>query len=470
MSKIAITSFWVLFFAVFSTFSSSLCAQEKYSLKSQRTAGTIDRVEKQLDVAGMMIFEIDPETRESAATPTGDETRNQDKERPMRKIPMKVSAKQVYEEFLIQPGNTLQGEKAKPTLGAIYFTKAETVLEIDGQKQSPKFDLQKPLLAVDIHNAKANYFRPGDRMTRDELDVVHLQANTLLLDYILPNRSDIQVGNAWKLSPDAAGLLLQLDLVFQLDIRVKLAEVKNNVAILEISGWIEGSSDGTSSKIETTGKAYFDLQRKRIVWFGLVIRESRASGHAAPGMEVAAKIQIKISPIAKPEHLKEEVVAQIEFDSATYNRLLFEDPGNEWAFELTTDWYPLNWNEKQSTFRMVQGGELIAQCSVAKNQNAVVTQNVTLAEFAQNVQNVLKERTPYVNDSNSIQCQDGTTMYRVDVSGTHNDLEMRWIYYLITKKGERPRQLSAVFTIEESLVERFDTADRLMMESFGWME
>ena len=221
-----------------------------YRLISSRKDGSVDRVEKEIEIAGKLIYEIDPQTAQSVATPTREEiTKSDGSKRYIQRVPMKIDGKQTYEECFIQRGNTLQGELAKSTLGAWYFLADELKMEVDTTTEEPKLDSENPLMAVDIRDAKTHIFRPGGTLTREELDIVNLQANSLLLDFMLPNRADIRVGDTWKQSPDVMGLMLQLDLVFQLDVRTKLSEVKKTIAVLETSGWVEGSSDGTASKI-----------------------------------------------------------------------------------------------------------------------------------------------------------------------------------------------------------------------------
>ena len=216
---------------------------------------------------------------------------------------------------------------------------------------------------------------------------------------------------------------------------------------------------------------YFDLTRGRILWFGLIIRESRAAGYVAPGMEVAAQLRMKITPLAESKHFTDDVISHIAFDPASYDRLQFRDPGNLWAFQLTTDWYAVNFDKSQSAFRLVKGGELIAQCSTAVSPDPRTTQNITIEDFSENVQKSLSDYAPEIAESSVIPCEDGTVMYRVVAAGSYEkELPLRWTYYLITKKGSRPRQLTLVFTLEDRLLDQFENADQTMMETFGWME
>ncbi|MDO4584972.1 MAG: hypothetical protein Q4D62_12815 [Planctomycetia bacterium] len=440
-------------------------AETTYRLVSQRKAGDVDLVQKEIDVAGRLVIYQDAAGESVSRPALSEEASSRQKE---RKIPLKIHGEQEYEETLITQGNLLQGEQGKPTLGAWYFLKDETSIQIDSETATPHLKPEQPLMGVDIHDAEVHIFRPDGLLTREEKDLVDLQGNTLLLDFLLPNRGGMKIGDSWKQSPDTIALLLQLDLIFQLDVQTKLLEVKKGIAILETSGWVEGSSDGTSSKMDVTGKMYFDLNRGRIVWFGMLIRENRAAGYVAPGMEVVARLQYRIRPLKQPQHLTESVVSNITFDNTRYDQLLFEDVGQVWRCVLDSSWYATTWNERQATFRMVRGGNLIAQCSVASPINVQETQDLSLEAFAENIQKTLGAGFGEIVEQTETLRDDGTRIYRIDVSGKVDELPLRWIYYLLTRKGEKPLQETVVFTVEEKLLEDFGSADSMMIESFEW--
>lgn len=448
-----------------------------YRLVSSRQSGNVDLVEKTFDAAGTLLLELDPESLVSKSSPGNDEKKNaketskesDPEQKPViQSIPMKVTSRQSYEEMLIQAGNLLQGENAKSTLGAWYFLENETDIKIGENGTKPELNLEEPLIGVDIKGAQVNFFRQDGFLTRDELDLVNVQGNTLLLDYILPNKS-VKVGDSWKQSPDTMAILLQLDLVFNLDIQTTLTEVKKNVAILETKGWIEGSCEGGTSKINVTGKAYFDVTRGRILWFGMVIEEKRTAGYVTPGMDVTAKVQYKIKPLEESKNLTSDSTSKLAFDESQYGLILFEDPGNAWKFVLTPDWEPMNQNKFQSNFRLLRDGELVAQCTVAKVQNPKVSLNTTPEEFANEVKELLKENFQSVLDIKTLKSADGSEIYRVDVAAKYEGLDLRYICYLITQKdAKEPKQYTMIFTLEDELMEKFSDANEQMIQSFSW--
>lgn len=448
-----------------------------YRLVSARQSGSVDLVEKTFDAAGTLLLELDPESLVSKSSPGNDEKKNAKEtskesapeQKPViQSIPMKVTSRQSYEEMLIQAGNLLQGENAKSTLGAWYFLKNETEIKIGENGTKPELNLNQPVIGVDIKGAQVNFFRQDGFLTRDELDLINVQGNTLLLDHILPNKS-VKVGDSWKQSPDTMAILLQLDLVFNLDIQTTLTEVKKNVAILETKGWIEGSCEGGTSKINVTGKAYFDVTRGRIVWFGMVIEEKRTAGYVTPGMDVTAKVQYQIKPLEESKNLTSDSTSKLAFDESQYGLILFEDPGDAWKFVLTPDWEPMNQNKFQSNFRLLRDGELVAQCTVAKVQNPKVSLNTKPEEFADEVKELLKENFQSILDMKTLKSADGSDIYRVDVAAKYEGMDLRYICYLITQKdAKEPKQYTMIFTLEDELMEKFSDANEQMIQSFSW--
>jgi len=476
-SGFIVIAFTLLFFGTSLRADEAKTAETTYRLVSARQSGDVDLVEKTFDAAGTLSLELDPDSHVSKASPGNDEKSKEKKSKKdpqvaqepvIQSIPMKVTSRQSYEEMLIQPGNLLQGENAKSTLGAWYFLKNETEIKIGESTAKPVLNLDQPFIGVDVKGAQVNFFRQDGFLTRDELDLINVQGNTLLLDQILPNKS-VKVGDSWKQSPDTMALLLQMDLVFNLDIQTTLTDVQKNVAILETKGWIEGSYEGNTSKINVTGKAFFDLTQKRILWFGLVIEEKRTAGYVTPGMDVTAKVQYQIKPMKESKNLTSDSTAKLAFDEARYGLMLYEDPGKVWKFVLTPDWEPMNQNEFQSNFRLLREGELVAQCTVAKVQNPKVSLNMKPDEFANEVKEMLKESFQSILDVKTLKSADGSDVYRVDVAAKYEGLNLRYIFYLITQKeGKDPKQYTMVFTLEDELMEKFSDANEQMIQSFSW--
>ena len=156
-------------------------------------------------------------------------------------------------------------------------------------------------------------FSPLGPLDRDELDLVSVPANSAMIDVLLPNRL-VAVGETWKLGSDWMAPLVGLDAVHRSTVECKLDRVEKGVAIVHCQGAISGSAAGVSSEITVAAKYSFDTQRKRISWFAMTLREKRALGHAHPGLEVTARVQMAIEKKSNVADVARERAGRLELE------------------------------------------------------------------------------------------------------------------------------------------------------------
>ena len=82
--------------------------------------------------------------------------------------------------------------------------------------------------------------------SRDELDLIDVQGNSILLDVLLPNRS-VSIGKTWKLASSPLAQLLGLDVISQSDVVSRLVSVKDQIALVETSGIVSGAVGGVAT-------------------------------------------------------------------------------------------------------------------------------------------------------------------------------------------------------------------------------
>ena len=88
----------------------------------------------------------------------------------------------------------------------------------------------------------------------------------------------------------------------------------------------------------------------------------------------------------------------------------------------------------------------------------------TLADFQQDVKNVLGDNFGEIINGNEEVNESGLHLMRVVTSGTISGLSISWVYYHITNdQGERA---SCVFTFESDLADRFEGLDQAILSSF----
>ena len=109
----------------------------------------------------------------------------------------------------------------------------------------------------------------------------------------------------------------------------------------------------------------------------------------------------------------------------------------------------------------------MAQCNVAALPGGQ-TKPISLAEFQQDVQQTLgKQFGQFTNASESTN-EAGCTVLRVVARGTVSQLPIQWIYYLIA--DPKNQRVSLAFTLEQSLEDRFEHADRELVTALRLSE
>jgi hypothetical protein len=117
--------------------------------------------------------------------------------------------------------------------------------------------------------------------------------------------------------------------------------------------------------------------------------------------------------------------------------------------------------------RLVDRGDLIAQCNISPLPTLPEGQGLTLEGFQNDVKQALGKSFGEVVEAAQEAGEGRITVQRVTVSGTAGELPIQWTYcHLFDDKG---RRASLAFTIEGSLVERFAQIDRELIGGFHFL-
>ena len=347
-----------------------------------------------------------------------------------------------------------------PTRSIRYYDEAAAAIKVDKGGEKPTLEARRRLIVAEKPGKSAPVlFCPASPLSREELDLIEVPGNTLLVDRLLPDEP-VAVGDSWPLDKQSLADLLGIDGVSTSDVKATLAEVAAGLADVAASGSLIGAVGGVSTEIELKVRYKFDLEQKRIVHFALLIKEKRSVGHVGPGLDTVAKVLVKISPISGSENLTAEAVASLPPAAAPENlRLRYTAAGGQFGFLHDRRWYLTTEDPKLAVFRLVDQGELIAQCNIS-SVLAAPKKALTLAEFQRDVQQSLGKNFGQFVSAGQSTTEAGYTVFRVVVQGNVSKLPIEWIYYLVgDAQGNR---VSLAFTLEESLKERFAEADRAL--------
>ena len=203
-------------------------AKPTYTLLSQRKPGQTDRVAVMMEVGG--------EFNERGKT---------------ERTPMSGADNLIYHEL------TLKADRDRPQ-AVRYYEKAESAMTRKDRSRQQSLAEASRLVGVRADLPAVTVFSVRQPLTRDELEVIDIQVNSLLLDRLLPDKP-VAVGESWRHSEELLAAMLGLDEVAKTTVRSTLKEIKKEstrtVARFEFSGRVEGAIFGVSTASAEAGSA-----------------------------------------------------------------------------------------------------------------------------------------------------------------------------------------------------------------------
>jgi hypothetical protein len=413
-----------------------------YLLQSSRKVGQIDQVETLLEAGGDVTEVADGKVQPEK---------------------MSVVCKLKYQERTLET----PASKGGCLRSVRYYDTTDAVVKVGQKALKPQLRPERRLIAAKIDAGKATLFSPRGPLSRDELELVEVQGNSLLLERFLPDRP-VAVGDTWEHPAELMAVLLGLDHVAETDARSKLAKVTDTSAVMELSGRVEGAIYGVSTDVKLLAKYRFDRRRRRIDWFALLVKERRNSSPVIDGVDVVARVQVKIAPKASSAQLAEAALKGLPLQpSAELEQLSYQSDAGGWRFTHDRRWHVFRDLDDLAVLRMMDRGKLIAQCNVSPLPQLVRGDQITFDRFQSDIRQALDktfgefvEASQGGNDANY-------RVYRVVVRGEVSELPMQWNYYLVADK--HGHQVVFAFTVEVDLVEQFGNADRELVGSLRFL-
>lgn len=345
-----------------------------------------------------------------------------------------------------------------------YYSDAEAAIKVEKQANLAKLAEQHRLVRVAVSQDRVALGAVGGHFTREERDLIDLPFNTLLLNQLLPPAGTDQ-GTREKPSDDVMAMLLGLDAVSRTDVQTVLTAIKDGVGEVSIEGALNGAVGGVATEIELKGKLHFDMIHRQPFALALLIKEKRSVGHVTPGLDVVAKLELQIAPAAEVAELSDRALAGLELaaDGAA-PPLSYESSQGGFNFLYEPRWRIMAAQSDSVVMRLVDRGELVAQCNVSVLPKLNVEQALTLEMFQKDVQQSLGKHFGLFERAAERQTPAGLRLLHVVAIGTVSELPITWHYYLLINQAGQRAAIS--FTMENALADRFGEADRLVLDGF----
>ena len=376
-----------------------------------------------------------------------------------QKLPLLVTGKVSYDERLLAVSASKNMRRS-----IRHYHDASAEVKVGQGMAKPTLNPERRIIVSQMDGDGAVLFSPLGPLSRDDLDLVDIQGNSLAVPGVLPSRS-IQVGERWTLDRDPLAVLLGLDVITQSDVQGTLEKLDGQTAILAIEGAAEGAAEGVVSKIEIRAKANFDVTRRAVTWLAANIRERREIGEAEPGFDVIARLRLALSPQSRSDALERQDAERIDFDAGAGSTLLEFHPQRS-GFRLVHDrrWRVMVDRHDVCVLRCVDRGDLIAQCNISELTDAEPGKRMALETFQTQVGQSLTSSAGQITEASQNTTDEGQRVLRVQAAGVTSEVPIVWVFYHIS--SEQGRQAALSFTMEAKVLERFAEGDRTLVESF----
>jgi hypothetical protein len=348
-----------------------------------------------------------------------------------------------------------------------YYSDAEAAIKVEKQASVSKLATEHRLVRAAVSQNRTTLGAVRGHLTREERDLIDLPFNTLLLSQLLPT-ADAPTATSSKPSDTTVAMLLGLDAVSRTDVEAVFTAVKDGVGEVSIQGALNGAVNGVATEIELKGKLHFDVAHRQPFALALLIKEKRSAGHVAPGLDVVAKLELQVTPASEVAELSDRALEGLELatDGAA-PPLLFESTAAGFAFLYEPRWQITGTKTDSIVMRLVDRGELVAQCNVSVLPKLNVEQPLTLEMFQKEVQQSLGKNFGLFERAAERESPGGLRMLHVVAVGTVSELPITWNYYLLINQAGQRAAIS--FTMENALADRFGQADQLVVDGFQFI-
>jgi hypothetical protein len=418
-------------------------AAEPVALRSAKPDGTPIHVAAVLEVGGYLKL------------PTDKTAKDPD-------VPMSAVAQFNYDEVRLD-----DGADADHRLALRSYDDSQATIKIASKTTKPQLRESRKLIAAAATKDNVTLSSPGGPLTRDELELIDIPANTLTLDQLLP-QADVQLGHRWKPAEDVMARFLCLDAVGHTEVECVLVDAKDSVAEITIDGALGGALDGIATEIELKGKLIFDTGRGAAKSLLLAIKEKRGVSYVDPGVDVVAKLKLTVTPLTESKSLSSDVVQQAKLpDTGAEPPLEYVSEAKGYRFAYDRRWHVIREEPGLVVLRFVDRGELVAQCNVSPSADPIA-KPPELSEFQTQVQDALGKLFGHFERAIQRGTDSGLRVLESIADGTAQDLAIQWRYYLVHDRAGRA--VTIVFTMEAPQSDRFADQDTPIIDSVQFVE
>ena len=306
----------------------------------------------------------------------------------------------------------------------------------------------------------------GGPLTQKELELINTPANTLTVSELI-TRSNVKVGESWIPNKDQLANFLNIDLIGESNVELKLEKIEKGIAQLFLGGDLTGMIDDAGTEINISGTIHFDINQGYTRGFDITFIQQRDIGRMAPGLDATFKIATRIAPVNDNNQLTDEGLATLREQTSRITDMLAFSPPNESINLLhSRQWRVISEHPGRSILRLIENGEMLGQCDIIPLPIRAAEQSQTIEQFREVVEAKLADKNATITGANQSATKSGLEWMKVSALGSSNGVKLVWDYYTITHPDGRRIQL--VFTTEPQIASRFSSQHDTLISNISF--
>ena len=143
--------------------------------------------------------------------------------------------------------------------------------------------------------------------------------------------------------------------------------------------------------------------------------------------------------------------------------LQFVAANHGFSFLHDRRWHVMVDERESLAMRMIDRGDLVAQCNVALLPKGEPGKHPTLAKFQADIEQSLDKNFKQFAEASETTNTLGYTVYRVVATGAVSELPIEWIYYRVADRDGH--QVVFAFTLESELKPQLADSDQAIVDT-----
>jgi hypothetical protein len=336
------------------------------------------------------------------------------------------------------------------------YEQAQVDISVGGEPTQVVLPAGLKLAVAQGRSFGAEVYSLGGALSAEELELLSPPTDSLALAGLLP-LEPVAVGDTWTPRSWFPQFFTRLEAVASSEMSCQLASIDKEIAKISFQGKLKGAILGTTTDVQFTGTADFNLNLKAITGLSLEQVEQRSIGAVTAGLDVKARLRILRQPAQVPGRVAEPAILTAAESDAPPEALLLRFEAEHWSLLHPRSWHLFKHTEQVAIFRLLTDGLLVAQCNISSIPAVAAGQHTPAAEFERDIRQSIGSRLKTLSSAEELAAPPLTYLCKYVADGTVDTRSLTWIYYLCT--AATGRQASMLFSLDANLREKLGTAD-----------